>query len=71
MSEDKQNEYFFMFKNYKKFGGIQHLFGLDDSNKFAGDFLENIESDALGNTTNNKNFELDKLFLDESQNPYK
>jgi len=47
------------------------LFGLDDSNKFAGDFLENIESDALGNTTNNKNFELDKLFLDESQNPYK
>jgi hypothetical protein len=66
MPEEKQDEYLFMFKNYKKFGGIQHLFELNNSDKYNGEFLENIESDALGNTNIIKNFELDKLFLDES-----
>jgi hypothetical protein len=52
MPEDKQNEYAFMFNNHKRFNGIQHFFEFGNSDKFTGDFLENIESDALGNNGN-------------------
>lgn len=42
MPEDKQNEYAFMFNNHKRFNGIQHFFEFGNSDKFTGDFLENI-----------------------------
>jgi hypothetical protein len=50
-----------MLNNNKRFNGIQHFFELGSEDKFTPEFLEYIEMDALGNSSD---FKLDELFID-------
>lgn len=42
-----------IYNNYKTFSGIQHFFNFGDDDEHRGEFLENVDSDALGNNTVN------------------